>query len=121
ARTLERALDRRDLLLRIHVGGGCGLYRRVIRLPRPDQLRQRLQTPLPRDRGTSTPLRTVREIEILERLLGLRRFDPRPQLRIQLPLLLDRAQDLLSALLELRQVGGAIPQVAELDLVQPTR
>src|SRR5690606_14017801 len=73
------------------------------------------------DRRAGPSLRTVRQVQVLERLLRLRAPDPGLQLRLQLPLLLDRLQDRGAPVLQLLQIRGAVPDITELDLVQPAR
>ncbi|EAU65366.1 hypothetical protein STIAU_2193 [Stigmatella aurantiaca DW4/3-1] len=87
----------------------------------PEEVRQGLQPALPGDRGTGAALGLVRQVQVLQ--LGARPglLQGLGQLRRQLPLALDGAQDGLPARIELGAFGGAIQDGLDLHLVEASR
>ncbi len=79
---------------------------------------ERLQPGLARDLRPGAALRLVREVKILERLLGRRHQNRGAQLVGQLPLLLDRRQDRRAPLFELAQIQQALLQRTQLRIVE---
>jgi hypothetical protein len=121
AGTGQRGIHVGHLPLRRHELRGAPPQLALRRLPLPDQLRQRAESPLRRDGRAGAALRLERTIEILQLRLRLRALEGGAQLRRHLPLLLHGSDDGLAPLGELRQVLGSIADVADLQLVELTR
>ena len=79
---------------------------------------ERLEPALAGDGGARAALGLERQVEILERRLGLAGADLFFELGRELALLLDRGEDRLASLLELQQVGAALLDGADLHLVE---
>ena len=79
---------------------------------------QRLQTGLARDLGTGATTRLVRQVEVFQQLLGLRRIDLPAQRIGEFALLCNGSQDGGATLLEFAQIGQTFFQVAQLRVVE---
>src|SRR4051812_43047090 len=108
----------RHFLGDVHIGVGCRLKRGSRRGAGPQQLREGLETTLARDHGARAALGLVREIEILERLLGVGGIDARFQRVVELALFFDALENRDAAFAELAEVLRAIANIAELNFVE---
>jgi hypothetical protein len=117
--TIEHGLDVGETGLRVQVVGREPL--RVLRGVGQDRLGQRPDTGLACDLRLGAALRLVRQVEILQPLLGVGGLDLRGKLARQLSLLLDAPEDGRPPILELPQVAEAVLQLAQLHVVQSPR
>ena len=98
----------------------CRLLQRFLCILQHDISRQRLQSLLLCDRGTRSPFRAVRTVQILHRHLCLRRQDLLLQLFRQLSLLLNTGDNLLLLLFKITEVHQALIELSELLVIQRT-
>jgi hypothetical protein len=119
ARARERLVGGGDRVLALGAHERRRFRGRIaVRGLREDPLRERLEALLARCRAARAALRLVREVEILERGLGLGGGDALLELRRQLALLADRGEHRGAPLLELREVAAPLLDRADLDLVE---
>ena len=101
-----------QILRRFDGGRKCGIGQQC--------LGQRLEARLARNLRLRAALLLVRQVQIFQPLLAVRRFDARPQFRRQLVLLLDAFQNGRATLLHLAQIDQSLAQRTQLGIVQPT-
>ncbi len=101
---------------------GSGLEQgRVVGVTLPRQLGEWTEPSLARNHRTRAALRLERQIQIFQRLLGDGRQHLGAQTVVELPLLVNAAQDRRPPLLEFAQVGRTLLHVAQLHLIESAR
>ena len=106
-------------LLGVDVPGCLQFERGVTRYASPEQLGERLESAFARDRGAGAAFGFVGEVQVLERLLRLRRVDGGFERVVEFALFVDALEDRGAAFVELREILRAVAHVAELDFVEP--
>ena len=116
ARAFERGSGIGDTLLGIDERRGDSVrnFRRI----GEQRVRQRLKPRLFRDLRLRAPLRLIRQIDVFEPRLRIRRHDLRLERIVELALLADRIEDRAAALLQLAQIAEPLLQRAELRVVE---
>ena len=99
----------------------CRILQRFLCFLFQNQLRQRLQTFLFRNRRTGAPFRTIRPVQILYDYHRLRRQNRRFQLIGQFPLFLDTGQHLFFLVFQISQVCQTFKKSTQHFIVQRTR
>ncbi|MFU0842040.1 MAG: hypothetical protein ACFWTZ_05455 [Burkholderia sp.] len=119
ARSRKRRGGVGNALFRVHKGRGLrvGIFLGM----REKQVRKRLEARLAGDRGSRAALRPVRQVKVLEALLGVGFLDRRLELGRELALGADRLEHRASALVELPQVGKPLFERAQLRVVEAAR
>ena len=113
---LERRIDIDYLVLRADERGG-GLARVPLGMGE-EQVGKRLEASFTSDLRLAPPLRLVRQIDVLEPRLAVRRLDRMPQRIVELALLADAPEDRRPALLQLAQVPQPLLQRPQLRVVE---
>ena len=116
-RALQRILRRGVSRLRVHEAGGHGQRILGAAALREDEQRERLEPGVARLRGAGGALLPVRLVQVLDALHDRGLVDLRAQVGRELALLLDGAQYLVLASLEVAQVGQALVQIAQRRIV----
>ena len=109
-----------NIFIGINEGKGRFLSSSCRQLLGCDDVGQRLQSPFPGNRRLGAPLRFVRQIQVFHLSFLARVFDPFPQLRGQLPLLIDGFEYRDLALLQFTEVGELFLNRTDLHLVKLT-
>ena len=116
-RALQRILRRGVSRLRVHEAGGHGQRVLGAAVLREDEQRERLEPGVARLRGAGGALLPIRLVQVLDALHDRGLVDLRAQVGRELALLLDGAQHLVLASLEVAQVGQALVQIAQRRIV----
>ena len=120
---ITRAVQRRFGIVDIRFGVevlrrlGFGIERRIGQQCQ----RQRLQACFARDLRPRATFRLIRQIQILQHLLGHRRVNRRVQFGRQFALLINGFQNRTAALLQFAQITQALVQITQLRVIQTIR
>src|ERR1700730_16523242 len=85
---------------------------------REKRLCQRLEARFACDLGFRSPLRPIRQIEILEPRLAILRFDPLLERGVEFSLLADAVEDSGPTLVQLAQIAQALLERAQLGIIE---
>ena len=119
ARAFQRGCGVGDALLGVDEGRSDRV--RYLRRIGEQRIRQRLKPRLLRDLRLRPPLWLVRQIDVFEPRLRIRRHDLRFERGVELALLADRVEDRGAALFQLAQVAEPLLQRAQLRIVEHAR
>ena len=114
----QRSGDVGNILVGLHERGGC-LFHVPAEGLAANQRSQRLEPPLFGQRCSRATLRFVRQIQVFQDSFGLDLPEVPEQLGAELALFFDLRDDRSAPLLELRKIGLALRDAADLHLIQP--